>query len=248
MQAQDIIIGAFTLNGYNSTTLDTTADIIGNLVVLNQEMATMSMSGLLIQSTVDQGFPLTANLGVYKIGSTVTSPNFTTARPYRIESAYIVDAKSVHYEVYIETNRSTFNDIVDQELSSSRPNTLYYDIGIAQQANPVGTIYISLLPDTANTYTLHLVMVQPVTPFTTVSDTVTFDLAYVNLLQSRLAIRLAPMYNIPVSKELSAINGEYERTIRLQTIRPLKLKRQSGVTSYVSNYVDGYTGFPGGNS
>ena len=227
--ATDIITGALRCIGVGrAENLDPVNDIIKNLPILNQIIAKLSVKGTLIQATIDEGFILTAGTGVYTIGSGQTpGPTvFNTSRPWRIESAYIVDSEKGHYPIEILT-RDQFNTIIDQEQSESRPIQLFYDIGSAQQSpNEIGTINLYFIPDSNDTYTLHLNQVKPLTGFVNTTDAFNFDISYVDFMMFALALRIAPSYGVAPTQDMKDQDSENERILDNQNWRKPVLRRR----------------------
>lgn len=240
--ASTIITGALNWIGIGrSENLDPVNDIQAKLPILNQIIAKLTVKGTLIQATIDEGFVLTAGTSVYTIGSGQTpGPSvFNTSRPWRIESAYIVDSNGNHYPIDIIT-REQFNIIIDQEISQSRPTTLFYDIGSAEQtSNEIGTIYLYYVPDPNDTYTLHINSVKQLTGFVNTTDAFNFDISYVDYMQFALGIRLAPSYGIQITQDMKDQMKESETILEMQNWRKPTLKSRRPSTN---NILNPYTG------
>jgi len=194
--AQDIIVGGLQELGLGrAENYDTTNDLQNNLPKLNKIIAQYSVDGLLIQQTLDEGFILTGGVGIYTIGLGQTpGPSvFNTSRPWIIESAYIVDSFNNHYPITL-IPREPYQNEVDVQISQSRPTQLFYDIGLTDATSEIGTIKLYLIPDFAEQYTLHIVSIKELTRFVALTDTVYFDEMYMNLLEVKLAIKIARMY------------------------------------------------------
>ncbi len=225
-----IITGALAKIGLGrAENLDQQNDIQNNLPFLNFILDSLDVDGLLVQQTLDEGFLLTGGIRQYLIGSSLTpSPSaFVTSRPWRIESAYIVDQPGNHYTVEL-ISRDQFNTIVDQQFSMSRPTQLFYDIGPVQQSNEIGTIWLYYIPDFYDSYTLHIVSVKQLQEFATVNDVVTFDNSYMNLLQVELAILLAPNYGKVVSPDLYKQERMFKDIVYAQNYRRPTFPRKRG--------------------
>jgi hypothetical protein len=241
--AASIITGALKFIGVGrAENLDPINDIINNLPILNQIIAKLTVKGTLIQATIDEGFLLTAGTRVYTIGSGQTpGPSvFNTSRPWRIESAYIVDSQQGHYPVEIIT-REQFNTIIDQELSESRPTTLFYDIGSAEQTPlEIGTITLYYIPDPNDTYTLHLNQVKMLTGFVNTTDAFNFDISYADYMMFAMGLRIAPSYGITITQDMKDQMRESENILEMQNWRKPSLtkRRPSGG----GNILDPYTG------
>jgi hypothetical protein len=233
-QCQDIITGALAMIGVGrAENLDTTNDLTNSIPILNNLIAKLAVDGILVPQTVDLACTLTGGIRQYSIGTGQTPPNFNYQRPWKIESAYIVDQNGMHYPVDIIT-REQFNTIVDQQWSLSRPTQIFYDIGVAEQSPEVGTIWAYYIPDYYNVYVLHLNAVMQLAGFSQLTDTVTFDIAYMELLQSKLAVRLFTQYGIKkeTRDEVRRQDRENEQIIRVQNYRKPAFPRRkpAGVT------------------
>lgn len=235
--AASIITGALNWIGIGrKENLDQINDIINNVPILNQIIAKLAVKGTIIQATIDEPFVLTAGLSIYTIGLGQTpGPGVLinaltgqqTSKPLRIESAYIVDSQKGHYPVEIIT-REQFNIIIDQELSQSRPTTLFFDPGSAEQTgSQLGTISLYYIPDPNDTYTLHLNSVKPLTGFVNTTDAFNFDISYVDYFTSKLGIRLAPAYGITVTQDMKDDDRENEKILEMANWRkPVISKRR----------------------
>lgn len=241
--AADIITGALRFIGVGrAENLDPVNDIIANLPVLNQVIAKLTAKGTLIQATIDEPFPLTAGIAAYTIGlgqDPALPSVFNTSRPWRIESAYIVDSQKGHYPVDIIT-REQLNIIIDQELSQARPSQLFYDIGSAEQVtNEIGTINLYAIPDPNDTYTLHLNSVKQLTAFVNTSDAFNLNIAYVDFMMTKLGLRLAPSLGITITQDMKDETAENERIVENQNWRKPSIRRKR---AGMNNILNPYTG------
>lgn len=187
MQVQDIfiavmeIIGAITLNESPEP-----ADMQKCLRHCNLMLKEWSADGLLQQSPTQYTFPLTPSKGSYTIG---IGGDFNAARPEKIESAFIRD--SDQYDQPLDLiDRRLYEAYEDKNVSFAKPDSLYYDPGVAQQANPKGAIYIYPPPDGVLLYTLFLDCWVTFTQFVNLTDQVTFTDAYHAAIVDNLAPRM----------------------------------------------------------
>lgn len=175
-----------------SETVDSN-DTATGLIVLQDLVSEWSGENLVIPSEADETITLVADKGSYTIGENGT-PDKSTTRPLRINSAYVTDSDSYNHPVEILTKRQ-YDDIPDK-TQTGRPFNLYYNPTV-----PNGTIYLFYVPDTAET--LHIVSYKPLTDpaqlTDNLADTTGIPRAYHNPLAWALVQELAPEYGIDPS-------------------------------------------------
>ena len=214
LQAQDIVKDALGLIG--ATAIDETpsaSDISVGLRTLNVMIDSWSAKHLMLRSTSTDVFSLVAGTYLYTIGPSVTPPNFVTAKPIRVLSAYIRDASNTDDALEIITLEQ-YNSYSDKALSSGRPTTLMYDPGVTQQSPNAGTIAIYNIPD--QNYTLTIESDKYLTEFVLSTDTVTLEPAYYEALIYGLAVRLYRRYHEhdkPIPVDIVATSREAMRII-----------------------------------
>lgn len=177
----DIIYGALRLCGIRDTT---NATLIAEALTAFNDMR-QSWEESLRHATTTESFTLTAATASYTIGS---GGDFDTARPTKIESAFIRDSSGIDYPVDVTMTRKEYNEISDKD-AAGRPSKLYYD-----PQNTLGYIYFDTAPESAETF--YITSYKPYTEYAAITDTITEPVNYEKAMKYNLAIDLAPEYNI----------------------------------------------------
>lgn len=159
------------------------------LEAMTMMLQSWSARNLIVRATLGETFVLTADQGSYTIGS---GGNFNTTKPVKVRSAFIRDSNNIDSPLSIET-MSYYSDLSDKIVSSGRPEVLVYNPGLAQQSTQLGTIYLYSIPDVA--YTLGITSTKPLTDFTSLTETVTFDGPYKEAIKYGLMMRLWGEYH-----------------------------------------------------
>lgn len=159
------------------------------LGALKMMLQLWSTRKLLVRATVPENFALTANVGSYTIG---VGGAFNTSKPIGIENAFIRDSNNLDYPLDIRP-MEFFNSIGDKAVTVARPEILFYDPGLTQQATQTGTISLYGIPDTV--YTLYIRSKKYFTDPLTITETLTFDSAYNEPIKYNLAMRLWGEYH-----------------------------------------------------
>jgi hypothetical protein len=198
------------------------ADLSRGLDALNVMLKSWSGRSLLTTAEVQESFVLTGGKASYTLGAAAGTPDFTTVKPISISSGFIRDQNNTDYPISI-ISREEYNSFVSKS-DTGLPENVFYDPGIAQQANQLGTFYLYLTPDSTNTYTLYLAAEKPFTIFASLTDTYTFPDIYERAMIYNVAIELAPEYGKQLHPEviasadesldiIEAINSSNKRTI-----------------------------------
>ena len=153
---------------------------------LNMMMGHWSAQNIMASGTILENFPLVAGQLSYTIG---TGGNFNTAKPTSITDAYIRDNIGDDTQVNIITE-DQYASIPDKSITQARPDTLYYDPGLTQQATQMGTIFLYSIPDSSVPYTLFIRSHKDLLFFGSVTDQITMHSAYYEALVNNLAKRL----------------------------------------------------------
>lgn len=239
LQAQDIIIDALGLVG--SIAIDETptdSDFTVCLRALNIMVDAWSAKRLMLRSTTTDIFTLTANLPTYTIGPSVISPNFNTAKPIKITSAFVRDSGS--YDQTLEIiSRETYDSYQDKNISIGRPSALMYDAGSTQQGT-TGEISLYVIPD--QNYELHIESEKYLTEFTAITDTVTFDAAYYEPLVYNLALRLYRRFrehDVAIPADIVAIANDSLRVIETMNSEKILASMETPTKLYSFNIITG---------
>lgn len=183
---QDIFKAAMEIIG--ATTLDETpeaSELQKCLRHANLLLDSLSARKLVQLSIIQENFPLVAKQRSYTIG---VGANFNTSKPIDITGAFIRDASGNDYPVDVKT-REVYDSYSDKTISSARPDALFYDPGVTQQAAQTGTIYCYPVPD-SSTDKLFINSEKYFTEFVNLTDSVTFPPAYYRMLVYNLAVAI----------------------------------------------------------
>lgn len=177
-------------------------DMSAGLLALNDLVEAYSIKRGSIYAQTTETFTLTQGDGSYTIGS---AGDIATARPLRIESAFLRDG-SVDYPLEIINSRSLYNEIADKS-ASGMPGKLYYD-----PTYSAGTILLDTLPD--KSYSLHLTSWKPFVTFATAYASVNLPGYFTRYWRICLQIDLAPEFGKAVDPIWLAQKDELEHDMR----------------------------------
>ena len=163
------------------------------LETLNAMLKSWSTRRLLVYFTTWENFTLVAGTASYAIGSGAT---WNTARPTRIQGAFVRDSNGMDYPVdIIGSDRYRRLGL---KSNSARPDKLWYN-----PTFPTGTVYLYATPAAAEA--LHLWSLKPLTTFTSLTTTIEMPGEYEEAIKYSLAVRLAPEFGKSVSAELALL-------------------------------------------
>jgi hypothetical protein len=186
MTVLDIIKSSLRLLGVLAINEEASAeDAQDAFNVLNWMLGEWSNERLAIFRTLNEVFPITANVGTYTIGAAQT---FNTTHPIKITSAFVRDS-SVDYQVEIIPN-DKWQAITQKSLTSTYPQYLNYNA-----AYPAGTISLWPIPSKSGLY-LGLSQYAQLTAFTSITQSIQLPLGYEQALRYNLAVELSPEYGI----------------------------------------------------
>ena len=172
------------------------------LPVLNSMIASWSAERLTVPYLVTDTLTLTPSDGEYTFG---TGGDINSARPNRIEEAFIRDANNIDYPVKI-VHVSKYNDVEDK-TTEGRPYYLYY---IAEY--PLAKIKLIYVPDAAETLVLD--SWKPLTQIATVATTINLPGEYRRALEYNLAVDLAPEYAQELSQSVYTEANQSKKIIK----------------------------------
>lgn len=167
------------------------------LAVLNSMLASWSAEKLLVPYLVTDTLTLTASDGEYTFGS---GGDINSARPLRIEHAYVRDSGGNDYPIKV-INPEDYNNIT-LKTTTGRPCQLYLILEY-----PLAKIKLYYVPDAAET--LYLDSWKPLSSLATAATTISLSGEYQKAIEFNLAIELAAEYNQTVQPFVYA---EAERT------------------------------------
>ncbi|MCP4988360.1 MAG: hypothetical protein GY928_20610 [Colwellia sp.] len=204
---------------------------------LNLVIDSWAGNNLMQSAAIEETANISAGTNNYAIGSNQT---IDTSKPFDIISAFLRDSNSYDYGLKI-IDKKEYDSKSDKTLQN-KPDSLYYNPGASQQANQTGTLYFYPTPKSA--YTLHLTSMKPFTAFSDLNSNVTFPAGYKKALIEDLAINLAPMYKIPVSRELY-VNAEKSLAVvqninARNTTKSIRLDLPGSNRNYYNDFHEGY--------
>lgn len=213
IQVQDLIKAALQDIGALAKSEPMAADDANDaLKKLNFMLDAWSVRSLMVLGAILESFPLTAGQRAYTIG---IGGNFNTSKPSRITDAYVRDGYNIDTPVDV-VEKDEYDSYEDKMISQARPIALYYDPGPTQQTVQTGVVSLYYIPDASTPYTLFIGEQKPLTEFSAITDTVTFQSAYYEALEYNLAVRLWPQYHDsgkPVQAELKELARESMKVI-----------------------------------
>ena len=200
---QDIVTASLRLLGVIATGETPEAeDLQDSREALNLMLGNWSAKRLLVPVLTEENFTLVVGTGTYTIG---TGATFSTARPIRIESAFIRDSENIDTPLEI-ISRDKYNDRV-LKTTEGRPEDLFYEDTYAN-----GTIKLLYVPDEA--YTLFINSWKAFTQFSALDTTISLPDEYLEALKYNLAVRIAPEYEISVRPEVVGIALDTYKTLK----------------------------------
>lgn len=201
--ASDIITRALRgIGAIDAVETPSAEDMGAGLAAINELMESYSIKRGTIYAQVSESFTLTPGDGAYSFGS---GGDINTARPLRIESAFLRDG-STDYPLEVISSRDQYNAIEDKTIGGL-PARLYYD-----PTYTTGSVYFDLLPDKA--YVLHLTSWKPFSTFASSGSSVSVPGYYSRYWRLCLQIDLAPEYGRPIDPMWVAAKEELEADMR----------------------------------
>ncbi len=194
----------------------TASEATDGLSALNRMLGSWSNESLLIHAKVRSEHTLTANDGIYSIG---TGANFNTTRPIQIEEAAIqVVAATPDYEIPIQIIRSVqeWAAVTSKFSTSEIPQYLY-----AEGTFPNDTLNLYPIPTVANKLVLY--SQKPLTELTLDGD-VELPPGYDEAIIYNGSVRLAPEYGKAVTAEVMQIAMDSKANIKRTNHKPRYLQ------------------------
>lgn len=172
------------------------------LAVLNSLISSLSAERLIIPHLTTDSKVLTASDGEYTFG---TGGDIDSARPNRIEHAYVRDSQGNDFPVEI-INVAKYDDI-SLKTSEGRPFYLYF---IAEY--PLARVKIYYEPSEA--YTLIMDSWKPLTQVATAAATVSLSGEYKRMLEYALAVDIAPEYGHTLDRSVFEMAEKSMRAVK----------------------------------
>ena len=211
-------------------------EISDGLATLNMMMGGWSVRSLMVLGAVLESFPLIPGKTSYTIG---IGDDFNTTRPSAITVAFIRDG--YNSDTPLQTiELDVWASIPDKDISTARPEVLYYDPGITQQSSFMGICSFYPTPDASTPYKLFMGEQKPLTEFVNFTDVVSFQPAYYEALRYNLAVRLWLQYHEdgrPVSMDIKKLANDSMKSIETMNSKtPTATIEVSGRAKAGSNY------------
>jgi len=199
------------------------------LKTLNMMLGAWSADNLRVRATVQENFPLGAGTRSYTIGSTGV---FATVKPLKILGAFVRDSSNNDSGLNI-IGKDLYDSFSDKMISSGTPEDLCYDPGLTQQSAHLGTIFLSPIPNAADT--LYIESLKILTSISSVGAAATFEAPYFEALAYNLAVRLYRKFhdhNAPIPTDTLRMAADsltvIERMNATQPIAGISIPGQSG--------------------
>jgi hypothetical protein len=208
-----------------------TSEYSDALVALNAMIGTWRNDGLLCYALQEETLTLVNGDAAYNIGPSV-SADLNTTRPVSIEAAWIVDNGN-SYEV-TRMEEAEYDAIEAKTTEGDWPDRFLY-----RPTMPMGVITVYPVPNASRT--LKLVTRVVVAEFAATTDTVTLPPGWERLIDSNLAIELAPEYQVSASAEVAKMARESLAAVKGINSRPTKAETDIGVM-FPGRHANIYTG------
>lgn len=194
---------------------------------------------LMVRATVPENFPLVSGQNSYTIG---VGMDFNTVKPFDVKSAFVRDGNTFDSPVSV-VPRDLYDSMQDKDVSLGRPKMLAYDPGQAQQTTQAGTILLYPIPDSSSPYTLYMDTHKPFSSVSTLTEAITFESPYEELIKYELAKRLWREYHkasVPVPMDILGLAGDAMRVV--ETMNQVKLAMSTDLPSVRGGSYNVYTG------
>jgi hypothetical protein len=184
------------------TETPTANQLSSGLDTLNLMLDSWGGESLLPVAQIRESFTLTANQSNYTVGP--TGANLTTGYIFNISSGFIRDSNNYDSTLTV-VPREAYDSHSDKAVSTNTavPRELFYDPGVTQEANSMGTIYLYPTPDAA--YTLFVESNKGFSQYANLSDSINFPPGWKRALVYSLCIELATAYGRDVPPEILKI-------------------------------------------
>lgn len=174
----------------------TAAEAADWLSALQSMLRSWASKKVLVFAGTKESFALVPGTYQYTWGSGGT---FATARPNRVEGAYVLDSGGVSHPVDI-ISEDRYRQLT-LKATVGRPTGLFF-----HPLYPLAYVYLYPVPDAAET--LYVDSIKPFTEtssFSATTDTLIMPLEYEEPIIYNLAVRIAPEIGRAVSAEVAAI-------------------------------------------
>ena len=217
----DLITSALrSIQALGSGETPTASEAQDALLALNELIDSWGAERLTMPTSSRALYPLTAGLGAYSIGPSVTAPNWIAPRPEYIDRAGLVLAADPYQsEIPLRLWRTDaeWARVKAKALSSTIPTGLYY-----QPDFPAGTVFLWPIP-TATNY-LALYTPTALSGFTSLTQALVLPPAYWRALRTNLALNVASQFGAPLTPELVAAADESKSSLKRANTKVNKLR------------------------
>lgn len=165
------------------------------LTALNSMLDSWKIDRLFVYQIVQSSYTWPSATSSRTIGS---GGNFSTTRPDRIQSAFVVDSNSQWYEVEVLQRREEYDSIVVKTTPSTLPQYLFYD-----PAYPLGVIYLWCVPSAQ--LTLKLNTWQTLQSFGALTTDLALPPGYERAIVYSLAQEYGPEFGVKIPDEVNRI-------------------------------------------
>lgn len=190
----------------------TTDDYADGLVALNALLDLWRNDGLLCYAFQDESLTLSASDSSYTIGP---GGDLNTTRPVEIVDAWVEDSDDISHSVRLISDEE-YAAIPDKTATSTWPDCANYRASMS-----TGTLRVWPVP--TGTVTLKLTTRVVVAAFSATSDTVTLPPGWEQMIDSNLAVAMAPEFPVPVPPETAKMARDSMRLVRRMNAKPFKM-------------------------
>lgn len=191
-----------------------TDDYADGLIALNAMLDSWRNDGLLCYAFQDETLTLASSDGSYTIGS---GGDLNTTRPVEIVDAWI-EASNISYPVRLIED-DEYAAIPDKTSTADWPDRANY-----RPTMTTGNLRVWPLPNATRTMKLTTRVV--VASFAATTDTVTLPPGWDQLIDSNLAVNMAPEFPVPVPAETAKMARDSMRLVRRMNARPFKMQTE----------------------
>lgn len=171
------------------------------ITTMNQLLKRLGVDSLGVHEAATVTHTMVVGDASYTIGST---GNIVATRPHKIATAKVTIG-STDYNI-TEISRDDYDRIPDK-TTRGIPVWFFYDPTYAN-----GTLYFYPAPDTA--YTLSLQLHQPITEYTSTTQTINLPKEYTSHLPWGMAVDIAPEYGREAPRSVQAMAAETLRQLK----------------------------------
>ena len=237
MTAQDLINGALRLVGVLAAGEDPSADMSNDaLVSLNDMIDTWSNQSLLIFEDAYETLALTVGKQSYQWGVGASAPDFTTARPQKLQDVnwqQVTATTTLELPVEI-INQDQWAAISVKNITSNIPTRCWL-----QNTFPYAVLYVWPIPAVAGN--LVIWSWKPLTDLSALTTSLSLPPGYSRALRYNLALELAPEYGKTPSELVVAHAIESKANLKSMNSKILLMATDPAVLNRRSTW-NWYTG------